>query len=413
VDRLAVFGGPASFSDALHVGTPVIANRSRLLERIDDAVRRGCLADDGPYVRELERRLSHQLEVPHCVAVSSGTTALQLVARALELSGEVILPSFTSPATAHALAWLGLTPVFCDIDPHTYMIDPALVDKLVTPRTSAIVGVHLFGQVAEVAGLTEVASARRLKLIFDAAHAFGCATGGTRVGGFGDAEVFSFHAAEAFHAGEGGAVTTSQDWLADRIMLSRNFGLSGVDRIVDLGINGKMSELAAAVGLSALEEFDGVVTANRERHARYQRGLRALPGVEVLRAAGGDTSNYQYVVLEIDAQTAGLSRDELWRILHQENVLARRYGSPGCHLMLPYRGRESITGLPVTEDAASRLLCLPTGPAVSLTAVDTICEILRLVFWRRDEVRRRLDQDGTKPVRVRLAASPSWNVPAG
>ena len=194
LDGLAIFGGVPAFREKLHVGRPNIGDRGRLLERINDLLDRRWLTNDGPFVQELERRISEVLAVKHCIAMSNGTVAMEIAIRALGLTGEVIVPSFTFVATAHALQWQEITPVFCDVEPQTFNIDPNLVKELITPRTTGITGVHLWGRPCDAEALTAVACSHNLKLLFDAAHAFGCSYKGRMIGNFGDAEVFSFHA---------------------------------------------------------------------------------------------------------------------------------------------------------------------------------------------------------------------------
>ncbi|HLB83912.1 MAG TPA: aminotransferase class I/II-fold pyridoxal phosphate-dependent enzyme, partial [Steroidobacteraceae bacterium] len=230
VEDLAIAGGPPAFRESLHVGRPNIGDRARLLERINDLLDRRWLTNDGRYVRELEAELARRIGVRHCLAVCNATLGLQLAARALDLSGEVIVPAFTFVATAHALQWLGIAPVFADIDPRTHNIDPAHVEALVNERTTGILGVHLWGRACDVRALAAIARRHRLRLLFDAAHAFGCSHDGRSLGSFGDAEVLSFHATKYVNSFEGGAVTTDDDTLAARVRAMRNFGLAGGDR---------------------------------------------------------------------------------------------------------------------------------------------------------------------------------------
>ena len=213
IEDLAIFGGPPEFSTPLHVGRPNIGDRQRLFERIEAALDRRWLTNDGPILREFEARLAEFIGVEHCVAVSSGMTALQLAIRAAGLTGEVIVPSFTFIGTPHALLWEGLTPVFCDVDPKTHNIDPARVAELITPRTSAILGVHLWGRPCDIKALQAIAEARGLQLLFDAAHAFGCSYKGAMLGGFGAAETFSFHATKfvEFSRGRSGRDSEPED----------------------------------------------------------------------------------------------------------------------------------------------------------------------------------------------------------
>lgn len=386
---LAILGAPPAFDAPLHVGRPNIGDRERLRARLDDILDRRWLTNGGPCVEELERRIATLVGVRHVVAMCNATIALEITTRALGLSGEVIVPSFTFVATAHALQWQQITPVFCDVDPTTHNIDPARVEELVTPRTTGIVGVHMWGRPCDVDALEAIAERRGLRLVFDAAHAFGCSRGGRMVGGFGDAEVFSFHATKFVNAGEGGAVATDDDELAARIRLMRNFGFADYDRVVYVGTNGKMDEMSAAMGLTSVESMDEFIARNRANHAAYAAGLRGVPGVTLVPYDGTERSNFQYVVLEVDEEGAGLSRDELQRVLHAENVLARRYFHPGCHRMEPYRSYFPHAGLllPNTERLTSRVLSLPTGTAVGEADVGAVCGIIRRALARAADVR--------------------------
>ena len=283
---LALLGGPPAFAEPLHVGRPNIGNRARLMERINELLDRRWLTNNGPFVQELEQRLASYLGVRHCIAICNGTVALELAIRALGMTGEVIVPSFTFVATAHALQWQEITPVFCDIDPRSHTLDPVQVERMITPRTSGIIGVHVWGTPCATASLTELAQRRGLRLLFDASHAFGCAHGGAMMGNFGDAEVFSFHATKFFNTFEGGAIVTNNDDLAGRIRLMKNFGFAGYDNVIYLGSNGKLSEISAAMGLTGLESLGDFVAANRRNYQYYREQLKDLPGVSLLPAPG-------------------------------------------------------------------------------------------------------------------------------
>ncbi|MEZ4771119.1 MAG: aminotransferase class I/II-fold pyridoxal phosphate-dependent enzyme [Caldilineales bacterium] len=393
---LAIFGGPPAFDEVLHVGRPNIGDRERLLARIGDMLDRRWLTNRGPFVEELEAKLATYLGVRHVIAMCSGTVALEIAARALGLAGEVIVPAFTFVATAHALQWQEITPVFCDVDPQTHLLDPARLEAMITPRTSGIVGVHLWGQPCNVDALAEIARRRGLRLIYDAAHAFACSAGERMIGNFGDAEVFSFHATKFFNTFEGGAVATNDDDLAQRIRLMQNFGFTGLDTVVYIGVNGKMSEVSAAMGLTGLESIDEFVAANRRNYNRYAAALANLPGVRMLRYDGQARQNYQYIVVEIDEAVTGLSRDELVQVLHAENVRARRYFAPGVHRMEPYRSYFPHAGLllPVTERLAGQVLVLPTGTAVSPEDVDCISQIVAFAVANGAAIRRELARAG-------------------
>jgi dTDP-4-amino-4,6-dideoxygalactose transaminase len=362
------------------------------MERIDDLLDRRWLTNQGPYVKELEGRLSDVLGVKHCIAMCNGTIALEIAARALNLSGEVIVPAFTFVATAHSLQWQEITPVFCDVDPWTHNIDPQKVERLITPRTTGIVGVHVWGQPCEADALSEIAERHNLKLMFDAAHAFGCRYHGQMIGTLGDAEVFSFHATKFFNAFEGGAVATNDDELATRIRLMHNFGFAGLDQVIYIGTNGKMSEVSAAMGLTGLESLEEFVAINAQNYGAYLRELSEVPGVRMLAYDEREQGNYQYIVLEVDKQMAGISRDQLVQVLHAENVRARRYFYPGCHRMEPYRSYFPHAGLllPETERLVRRVMTLPTGMSVGLEEIEDICQIIRFAIANGPEISHKL-----------------------
>jgi dTDP-4-amino-4,6-dideoxygalactose transaminase len=392
ISRLAILGGPPIFDEILHVGRPNIGSREKLLARINDMLDRRWLSNNGPFLLELEQKLAELLGVRHCIVMTNATIALEIAARALGLHGEVIVPSFTFVATAHALQWQEIIPVFCDIDPRTHNIDPAKIENLITPRTTGILGVHVWGRACDVEALHIIAHKYQLNLMFDAAHAFACTHHGQMIGSFGDAEVFSFHATKFFNTFEGGAITTNNDNLAQRMRSMRNFGFSGLDNVTDLGINGKMSEISAAMGLTSLESLDEFVNVNYRNYHTYAVCLNDIPGVQLIQYDPQEKNNYQYVVIEIDEKTAGLSRDQLVRILHAENIRARRYFYPGCHQMEPYRSYFPNAGLvlPETEKLTQKVLQLPTGTAIGEMEIEQICQIIRFAFAHAPEIRERL-----------------------
>lgn len=392
VNHLALFGGAPAFSEVLHVGRPNIGSRERLLARINDMLDRRWLSNNGPFLLELEKKLSELLGVKHCIVMANATIALEIAARALGLRGEVILPSFTFVATAHALQWQEITPVFCDVDPHTHNIDPAKIENLITPRTTGIVGVHVWGRGCDIESLGNIAQRHHLKLMFDAAHAFACTHHGQMIGGFGDAEVFSFHATKFFNTFEGGAITTNNDDLARRIRNMRNFGFAGLDTVIDLGINGKMSEIAAAMGLTSLESLDEFISINYRNYCVYRDVLSEIPGVNMVQYASQEKNNYQYIVIEVDEKVFGLSRDLLVEILHAENIRARRYFYPGVHQMEPYRSYfpNARLVLPETEKLTQKVLQLPTGTSIEPSDIQVICDIIRFAFEQSQQIQAKM-----------------------
>ena len=391
-DELAVLGGDPAFAGLLHVGRPNIGERSSLLARINDLLDRRWLTNNGPFVQEFEQRIADFLGVKHCVAMCNATVALEIAARALGLHGEVIVPSFTFVATAHALQWQEITPVFCDVDPATHNLDPAKVEALITPRTTGIIGVHVWGRSCAIDGLEEIARRRGLKLMFDAAHAFSNSYKGRMIGNFGQAEVFSFHATKFFNTFEGGAVVTNDDDLAAKMRLMKNFGFAGYDTVIYVGTNGKMSEVSAAMGLTGLESLDEFITANRRNYTAYRTGLQNLPGIHLIAYDETERCNYQYVIVEVDETVTGISRDDLVRVLQAENVLARRYFYPGSHEMEPYRSYFPHAGLllPETQQLTQRVMSLPTGTAVGPEEIAMVCAIIRLAVEHSRELSPRL-----------------------
>ena len=369
------------FATPLHVGRPNIANRERFLQRTSEMLDRRWFSNNGPLVQEFEAAIAQYLGVKHCICICNATIGLEIAIRAAGLTGEVIVPSYTFVATAHALQWQEITPVFADIDPATHNLDPAQVERLITPRTTGILSTHVWGRPSAVQALTELAQRRGLKLMFDAAHAFGCSHQGRMIGGFGLAEVFSFHATKFLNSFEGGAVTTNDDDLAHKVRLMTNFGFAGFDNVVHLGTNGKMTEVCAAMGLTNLEGIDDLVAVNRRNYEAYRRHLEHVPGVGLLPYDPAERGNYQYIVAEVDQAKARVSRDHLIEALHAHNVLARKYFWPGCHRMQPYRTLQPDASqwLPATEQVAQRVIVLPTGQAVDESSVADICRIIAQV----------------------------------
>ncbi|KAA2285365.1 DegT/DnrJ/EryC1/StrS family aminotransferase [Arenimonas fontis] len=377
---LALFGGSPAFDPAIHVGRPNIGDRQAFDRLVREALDRRWLTNDGPLVRELERRIGEQLGVEHCVAVCNGTIGLEILFHALGLAGEVLVPSYTFIATAHALLRCGIKPIFVDIDPATHNIDPKAARARASSRTSGIVAVHLWGRPVPVRELQDLAGELGVPLVFDAAHAFGCTFEGRSIGNFGAAEVLSFHATKFFNTLEGGAVVTNDAALARELRLLRNFGFSGYDNTMSLGTNGKMNEVCAAMGLVNLDALPAFIGRNRQIHQQYVEAFAQIPGVNVLRYDENERNNYQYVVVELDERFP-VGRDRVVEALHAEGILARKYFWPGCHRMMPYREIYPGEGahLPVTEAVSERVLVLPTGTSLPDGAVGLQADIFRVL----------------------------------
>jgi dTDP-4-amino-4,6-dideoxygalactose transaminase len=392
--KFAILGAKPRFAEPLHVGRPNIPDRQRLSERIEDILDRRWLTNDGPLVREFEAKICELTGVKHCISMCNATVALEIAIRALELKGEVIVPSYTFVATAHALQWQEITPVFADINPDTLNISPASLERLITPRTTGIIGVHVWGRPCDTEAIEAIAADHGLKVMYDAAHAFGCSHEGRMVGNFGECEVFSFHATKFLNSFEGGAIATNSDALAEKIRLMRNFGFSDYDRVTYLGTNGKMPEVCAAMGLTSLESMDDIIRLNRANYEEYRKQLCGLDGISPLVYTSTDRRNYHYVVVEVDDCRSSLDRDELIEVLHAENVLARKYFWPGCHKMQPYKALFPNAGLLLrnTEKKAAQIMVLPMGQCVSKKNIADICDIIREALTNGQSIRNLLRQ---------------------
>lgn len=393
---LALLGGRPCFPQPLHVGRPHPGEAGRLAARVQEILDRRWFTNNGPLVREFEQRIADQLGVRHCIATANATLALELTFEGLKLTGDVVVPAFTFVATVSALVRRGLRPRFCDVDPRTHQIDLQHAARLITPRTSALLAVHLWGSPCDVTGLEELAARHGLRLIFDAAHAFASEHPRGPVGRFGDAEVFSFHATKFIHSAEGGAVTTSSDDLAEELRLLRNFGFTGLDQVERVGTNAKLSELHAAMGLTSLEELPRLLEINRRNYETYRAVLGAIPGLRLLEIPPAGRHNRQYIVVTVESPPFPFSRDELAAVLWSENVLARRYFTPGCHRIPafePYLDAQPV--LPHTDALCQTVLQLPTGGSVTEEDVEQIGRLIHMACAEAGRVREQLALRGS------------------
>jgi len=352
---------------AYHVGRPNMPDKEKVLAKFAQVLDNQWLTNMGPMSLELEERIASMLGAKHCICVCNATIGLELLQRALNLKGEVIIPSFTFIATAHSLRWQRIDPVFCDVRLEDHLIDPTKIEELITPRTSAIMAVPIWGQPCDYTALQAIADEHGLKLIFDSAHAFGCKSGDQHLGGFGDAEVFSFHATKVFSTGEGGAIITNSDQLAEKLRLMRNFGFEKKDTVINIGTNAKMSEFAAAYGLVHLDELDTIIEQNKKIHEAYLDEFNDFREITFLGYQFPGKSNYQYVV----AYVAKDIRDSLVDYFHAHGILLRRYFHPGCHRMEPYASHKQYQGLLLsnTDKISSEIVVFPTGTQVTPSTI--------------------------------------------
>lgn len=387
----AIFGGRKVFPAGIPLVRPSVPDADQIAEDVRAILRSGVLTN-GPYVRELERRAADYLEVRQCVAVSSCTAGLMLVLRAADLTGDVVVPSFTFAATAHAVAWNGLRPVFGDIDPGTLTLSPASVLRAAGVRASAILATHIYGTPCDVEGLAEVARRNGMRLFFDAAHAFGSRRGGTPVGGFGDAEVFSLTPTKVVVAGEGGIIATNDDVLAERCRIGRDYGNPGNYDCRFVGLNARMSEMHAAVGTASLEGLDERIRRRNELARLYRESLARVEGIDFPTVEDGDLSTFKDLTILVDGDRYGLDAAGLAGALAAEGIETRRYYAPPVHAMSAYRYLAGGHGpLRVTEEAAARVVSLPLWADMSDEDVLAVAEAVRRIG---DFLAQRRPQDG-------------------
>lgn len=393
VQDLALFDGKPLFAEPLHVGRPNRPSKAVFMQHADDIWESAWLTNNGPKVQAFEAALCKMLGVKHAIPVCNATIGLQIAIRALGIdSGEVIVPSFTFVATAHSLEWQGITPVFCDVDPATHCMDPAKIEPLITPRTRAILPVHVWGNICDIEAIDAIAKKHKLSVLYDAAHAFGCDHNGKMAGNFGAAEVFSFHATKIMNTFEGGCITTNNDEVARVIRLMINFGFIGKDQVTHVGSNGKMSEISAAMGLASLEALDTFIAHNHSNYQHYRRRISEIAGLSLVEYNETGKHNFHYIIVKV-ADDAGISRDTIVRVLEAENVLARRYFYPGCHRMEPYRSYYPNAGLllPETEKLTNVLLCLPNSTATTDEDIDGVCDLLEAVMCNQQSIALQLN----------------------
>ncbi len=354
---------------------PGINNFDLFTERTREIFETGWITNDGPFLRRFEQDTTAYLNTPS-IAVANGTMALMLALRGLKLRGNVIIPSFTFCATAHAVVWAGLEPNFVDIDQETFTINPENVREAINDDTSAILAVHVFGNPCKIAELTGIAREHNLVLLFDAAHAFGSTYRGQKIGCFGQAEIFSTHATKLFISGEGGIITTRDERLRDYLQKARNFGLVTNEDSAFIGTNAKLSELHAIIGLDSLTEIDRAISKRHQLAKQYKSELALIPGISFQKIEEQGESNYFYFTILVDQVLYGMNRDKLANFLAEKGIETRKYFYLPLHQQMAYRKLGRLS-LPHTEYVASNILCLPTHSGLSLEDVSYICNSIK------------------------------------
>ncbi len=384
------------FDAPLHVGQLYLPERKAFDAAFNAVFDRHYFTNHGPLVESLDLEIAEYLGVNHAVCMTSGTIAIMVACKALDLKGTVIVPSFTFCATVQALLWSGLKPIFCDVDNESHNIDTDKIQALIREDTCAIVGVHLWGRPCDVNLLQSIADKNNLKLIFDACHAFGVTSDNIKVGNFGDLEIFSFHATKILNAAEGGCVTTNSPDIAARLKTIRNFHSSDVDADVSLRINGKMSEAQAAMAQLSLQNLEMNIANNKSQWNTYYNELSSIAGLKIIILDNSQAQNYQYFVCEIIEEDFGLSRDQLLELLVAENIQARKYFNPPAHALNAIDDFTIWTSLPITEKLCGRVLQLPLGSSGSIKNAKRVSNIIRLANENSNHIKQYFLAENTK-----------------
>jgi dTDP-4-amino-4,6-dideoxygalactose transaminase len=392
-DVPAILGGVPAFPSKVNIVRPILPDFEEMAEGVQGILRSGMVTKGG-HLKAFEKAVREHLGVKHALAVSSCTSGLMLTYRGLGLTGDVVVPSFTFMATVSALVWAGLRPVYADVDPQTTNLDPAAAEAAITPQTSAIVAVHNFGNPAEIDALLDVARRHGLKLIFDSAHGFGALYQGQPVGSQADAHVYSLSPTKLLITGEGGIVATNDDALAEQITLGREYGNNGSYDSAFAGLNARMPEFNALMGLHSLERLEEAAHTRNQSVALFQEMLAMLPGVGFQVVRPGNRCSYKDLSITFDPAQFGLTRDELALALANENIDTRKYYEPPVHRQAAYQQFYDGRPLPNTEWLAGNSLSFPMWSAMEPQVVVQICEAVQRIYQHREAVRTCLKQKG-------------------
>lgn len=369
-------------NNKIFVTSPLLPDIEDVYEQIKEIYDSKWLTNMGSKHKFLEEALKVELKVSHAQLFNNGTIALLTAIKALDLpqGSEIITTPFTFAATPHCIAWNGCKPIFCDIEPNTMTIDADKIEKLITPNTSAILGVHVYGFPCDVKKIDAIAKKHNLKVIYDAAHAFSTEIDGIGIGNFGDITMFSFHATKLFNTIEGGCLTYNDENLVKKIYNLRNFGIQSEEVVEDIGINGKMNELQAAWGLLNLKQYREEQERRKKIKEMYDNGLKDVKGIRIPQMPANTTNSYQYYPIVIEDEY-GKTRDEIYDMFKKENIFTRKYFYPACHDYACYKNdiTVKIAKLNVTDDLKHRVLCLPFYGSLDKQIAEHICEVLKCI----------------------------------
>ncbi|MDD5584557.1 MAG: NeuD/PglB/VioB family sugar acetyltransferase [Candidatus Omnitrophica bacterium] len=372
--------------DKVYVAQPTLPEYHLIESKFREIASSLRLSNFAKYSRELELEVEDQLSVKKALTFPNATTALMLALKALDLTGEVILPSFTFSATGHAVTWNGLTPVFADIEPDTFNIDPKDVEKKITKKTSAILAVHVFGNPANITALEKIAKKHNLKLLFDSAHALGSRYHDLPVGGFGDAECFSLSGTKVITSAEGGIMTSNNKEFMEKISLGRNYGACDDYDCQYMGLNGKMSEFHAAIALESFSLLERFVVQRNKLANLYRERLTTIPGISFQRINEHCVSTYKDFAIIVDKEKFGMDRDSLIKKLNEESIFPKRYFYPLVHTMKAYATIEKrAQGLKNSEFVANNIICLPIFSHMKVDTLEKICYAINRIWIAHKE----------------------------
>ena len=365
-------------SKQITVTSPLLPDLKEFSSYLEDIWNRKWITNNGHYHQELEKALCEYLKVPYISLFTNGTLPLITALQALRITGEVITTPYSFVATTHSLWWNGIKPVFVDVDPKTGNLDPDKIEAAITPKTTAIMPVHVYGQPCDTKRIQEIADKYGLKVIYDAAHAFGVEVNGESILKAGDMSTLSFHATKVFNTIEGGALVMHDEQTKKRIDYLKNFGFAGETEVVAPGINSKMDEIRSAYGLLNLKQVDRAIEARQQVALAYREGLKNVEGIRFLIDKENVRNNYSYFPIFIDAEKYGMTRDELYFKLKENNILGRRYFYPLISSFSTYRGLESarVENLPVANKLADNVICLPMHHEIKDVAINNIIKLL-------------------------------------
>ena len=364
--------------NVITVTSPLLPSLDDFLPYLRDIWDRKWLTNNGHYHQELEKALCEYLKVPYISLFTNGTLPLMCALQALRITGEVITTPYSFVATTHSLWWNGIKPVFVDIDPETCNLDPDKIEAAITPKTTAIMPVHVYGKPCDVERIQAIADKYGLKVIYDAAHAFGVEVDGKSILTAGDMSTLSFHATKVYNTVEGGALVCHDAKTKQRIDYLKNFGFAGETTVIAPGINGKMDEVRSAYGLLNLKQADAAIEARHRVAVKYREALRGVKGIRVMEDMPGVRHNYSYFPIFIDAEAYGMTRDELYFKMKGNGVLGRRYFYPLISEFSTYRGLDSARpeNLPVAHKIADSVICLPMYHNLTEEDVNRILSII-------------------------------------